>query len=476
MTPPPPYRGDSSVAVALMQAEARYRFLAEGPVPVWDWDLVQGPAWWNDALLELVGLSREQFDPLSAHLYFHPDDMPAMDAAKERHFSGAAEVFEVEHRMRHADGHYITVLTRAKATFDPDGRPTRMVGTVLDLTSMRDAAAREDRHRFDLDSVGVGVWELDTRSGRLECSPRLHELAGHDRSTPLDAAFVLDRLHPDDRAVVKRGFARLAEGVDAARPVECQVRFWRDAVGWCRLTARAISDRRDDGSVWMHGVVQDVTALHRGDGEHRRLERDLRDALHHALALATSHAESASPRHGRAGDQDLCDELVGRLRELQDRLGMIGAPADVGAPVIDSMLDNLAAEFEFEHGISIRAWPGPAWLSGALQPFEREVLFFVLRETLHDIGRRAQACRVTVGFEGDAAIGVAVLTIADDDVGVTADAPTDTDGYGLPRMRERVSAVGGHLQIRLKRGRGRRVRVRVPVATSALGTSPPGAP
>src|SRR5690606_31382328 len=57
-------------------------------------------------------------------------------------------VHQIEFRVRHRDGHYLSVLSRGKVVSrDRDGRPQRVVGTQSDITPLKQAeVALREKH------------------------------------------------------------------------------------------------------------------------------------------------------------------------------------------------------------------------------------------------------------------------------------------------------------------------------------------
>lgn len=77
--------------------------------------------------------------PLEAWEQFvHPDDLGALLAHYAAHFRGETPHTSVEHRMRCQDGTYKWVLARGRLVERaPDGRPLRIVGTIMDLSARK---------------------------------------------------------------------------------------------------------------------------------------------------------------------------------------------------------------------------------------------------------------------------------------------------------------------------------------------------
>ena len=67
----------------------------------------------------------------------HPDDMSRVQSAIREHVAAKTPIFESVHRMRHRDGEWRWVISRAKAQLDAHGRLLRLVGVELDITERK---------------------------------------------------------------------------------------------------------------------------------------------------------------------------------------------------------------------------------------------------------------------------------------------------------------------------------------------------
>ncbi|MBX3611156.1 MAG: PAS domain-containing protein [Hydrogenophaga sp.] len=114
---------------------------------VWDWNIATGEEYLSDGLIAMYGFTRDELKGSMRDLdsRTHPDDVPAMMAARVAHFEGRTRAYRNEHRVRSRDGRWIWVLTRgAIIERDAHGQPTRMVGTHTDVT---EAKAAEEQQR-----------------------------------------------------------------------------------------------------------------------------------------------------------------------------------------------------------------------------------------------------------------------------------------------------------------------------------------
>jgi two-component system sensor histidine kinase DesK len=199
-------------------------------------------------------------------------------------------------------------------------------------------------------------------------------------------------------------------------------------------------------------LTQDEVRRLAGLAERERIARDLHDLLGHTLSVVALKSELAGKLIGRDPDaarSQIRDvETVAREALAQVREAVAGIrAADLQAELASARLALLAADVRLDQ---------------RLQPVEiaadaAQVLALALREAVTNILRHAQARRVEVELASEN--GELRLSIADDGRGGVEHA-----GHGLTGMRERLSAVGGSLEIESERGSGTRLVLRVPRA------------
>jgi PAS domain S-box-containing protein len=118
---------------ALRQSEAEFRTLAEAvPHHVWTARPNGSLNWFNPRVYEYAGSGPGELDGEKWGGIVHPDDGPAVVAAWTRAV-GSGEPYEIEFRLRRADGAYRWFLARAVPARDPQGKIIRWVGTNTDV-------------------------------------------------------------------------------------------------------------------------------------------------------------------------------------------------------------------------------------------------------------------------------------------------------------------------------------------------------
>ncbi|MFE5083081.1 SpoIIE family protein phosphatase [Streptomyces mirabilis] len=127
--------------------------LEEVRVGSWDWNIETGELVWDEAALELYGTRPAEFTGRIENWMriVHPDDLaPTLGAAQKA--LRDRTVFEAEYRVRRLDGTYGWTQARARATYNAQGEPVRMIGVGWESNesrSARDALSRALRHMSD---------------------------------------------------------------------------------------------------------------------------------------------------------------------------------------------------------------------------------------------------------------------------------------------------------------------------------------
>ncbi len=112
----------------------------------------------------------------------HPDDMARVQAKMREHLEGKTEFFESVHRMKHQNGEWRWMTSRAKARQDEKGRLIRLLGVEVDITERKlyeEALFREkESAQITLRSIGDGVITTDAKCHVEYVNPVAEELTG----------------------------------------------------------------------------------------------------------------------------------------------------------------------------------------------------------------------------------------------------------------------------------------------------------
>ncbi len=124
-------------------AEERQRWLAmdANTDGLFDWDQLEGSCYLSPRWKQILGYSD---DDIPSHreewlTRIHPADLALVEAELQACSRGDKAQCSVEYRMRHRDGHWLWIRTRAKAVRDPAEPSLHMVGVNTDITSVKES-------------------------------------------------------------------------------------------------------------------------------------------------------------------------------------------------------------------------------------------------------------------------------------------------------------------------------------------------
>ncbi|MBS7691082.1 PAS domain S-box protein [Pseudomonas lalucatii] len=124
---------------ALRESEARFRTIFEQACGAMAYIALDG-TWLkvNQRLCALLGYAGEELCGQRFQLLGHADELPHNLALLERLKSGEIDMYEIEKRMRHRDGHFIWIRARTSLQRDPDsGEAEHLITFLEDITAQR---------------------------------------------------------------------------------------------------------------------------------------------------------------------------------------------------------------------------------------------------------------------------------------------------------------------------------------------------
>jgi PAS domain S-box-containing protein len=166
---------------ALRESEARFRTLANAaPVLIWIAGADRLCTWFNQQWLDFTGRALAQELGCGWAESVHPEDRERCLAVYTGHFD-RREPFDLEYRLRRADGAYRWVLDRGVPRFGVGGEFLGYIGSCTDITGRKQAetdleAARAEavteRNRLEavMQALPVGMALVDERGGRIRAN------------------------------------------------------------------------------------------------------------------------------------------------------------------------------------------------------------------------------------------------------------------------------------------------------------------
>lgn len=198
--------------------------------------------------------------------------------------------------------------------------------------------------------------------------------------------------------------------------------------------------------------------------ERMRMARDLHDVIGHTMSVISLHSNVAAEAIGR--DDSAAARAVEQIRraasetmkELRATVRLLRAPhedddarstAGLGAV---ARLAEAARETGLDVELDVHVAPGD--LSSTIDA----AAYRIIQESLTNVLRHSGASAVRIG----AAVDNGVLALEVTDNGMQKIGPVPGKGHGLIGMRERTTALGGHLRVTGPSPEGFSVHARLP--------------
>jgi PAS domain S-box-containing protein len=375
----------------------------------------------------------------------------------------AGEASEDELRLRRADGEYRWFLVRTAPLRDEQGKVVKWYGVSIDIEDRKQA---ESRSRALLDAIPQQIW-TGPPDGTLDyCNERWRSYMGHGIEE-LQGDGWQSMLHPDDRERVLRAWHK---SVAKGTPYEQEERH-RGVDGTYRwFLSRGLPFRDAEGRIvrW-YGTNTDIEdrkqaeeelrrlsgqLLRLQDEERRRIARDLHDSTGQdlvALATTLSQLHASIPSSSRklrklaSQCQALADQCIRDVRTLSYLLH----PPMLDEAGLEDAIRHYAGGFTDRTGIEVELEISPRL--GRMKPHVELALFRVVQESLTNIQRHSGSPQAKIRIERDP--GKITLEISDKGSGISG-SPRRRNGkmsfglgVGIPSMHERVTLIGGQLDI-----------------------------
>jgi PAS domain S-box-containing protein len=237
----------------------------------------------NRQVLEYFGKTMEELKNWDTVGAIHPEDLPRTVDAYWRAIE-TGEPLDLEHRCRGADGVYRWFHARGRPQRDAEGRIVRWYNLVTDIDDRRKAEEELRRSKVYLTEAQrlslTGSFGCKLSTGEMIWSDETFRIYGYDRSTQPAVERVLQRVHPEERALVQEHVdLAYRDGKDC--DVECRLLLPDDSVKHVRIVAHA--SKNESGNMEFVGAVMDVTAQRKARAELEKAFEEikrLKDRLH----------------------------------------------------------------------------------------------------------------------------------------------------------------------------------------------------
>jgi diguanylate cyclase (GGDEF)-like protein/PAS domain S-box-containing protein len=167
---------------ALSKSRARLTLAIEASeLGLWDWDL-QSDEVHHSRLKEIFGLEPHEVQVMLRDLKprLHPDDLPVLRRALVEHMKGRSDDYQIEYRIKHAQGHWVWIEDRGRAVErDAEGRVLRMLGTRRDISARKVQEQQQQLAATVFEAASEGIVILDPDYRLLSVNQAFSDVTGY---------------------------------------------------------------------------------------------------------------------------------------------------------------------------------------------------------------------------------------------------------------------------------------------------------
>jgi two-component system cell cycle sensor histidine kinase/response regulator CckA len=239
---------------------------------VYDHDVLTRQIQWAGDTIKCIGWSQAELGSETQGWTerVHPDDLARVRSQFDT--LSIEPLFTSEYRFRHKAGHYVWVFDRGVMSRDAQGRITRVIGIMWDISDRKHAeeVLRENEERFRqlAENIQEVFWMTDlAKNQMIYISPGYEKIWGRPCAELYHAPQLwLEAIHPGDRERIKNAILNK----QTAGTYDEQYRIQRPDGNLRWVRDRAFPVRDAQGQVYrIVGIAEDIT-------HHRDLEEQFR--------------------------------------------------------------------------------------------------------------------------------------------------------------------------------------------------------
>jgi len=462
----------------------------------WTWNAATNEVDWDERFRALYGLGPDQ--PARADAWMplvHEDDRPKMFASQQEILTSTTkDTWENTFRIIRADGAMVWIQSRGRAERDANGQVTRLTGLDLDFSQHYQAeealrARREAEHdralRTLLETATQGIVSVDAHGVIVTANRAFEDMFGLPEGTSIGQP-----IEPLIPGAFGGGHERRGElylvGARTDRstfPIEVSVNSVLTASGPTAFafvtdiserqrTAAALEARTaelEHRTTQLRRMASDLTLAEQHARE--QMARTLHDGLQQLLVIAAMNVEHHLKGQDESGEAASAPLLEAKKHLDQAIVAARSLNFELFPPVLQrsglpAALEWLAGWMRDKYRIDVTVSADPR--ADSQRKDVRALLFESVRELIFNAVKHAGADRVSLALSLDENDRLCI-TVDDEGIGFDParldDRSSDKQaGGGLFSIRERLTLLGGCMDIESAPARGTRIRLLAPRA------------
>ncbi len=238
---------------------------------VWRWNLARGHVHWSAPMHRLLGLepTGDAMPYRNLAKALHPDD--DLRAELDRHLREGISAFDQCFRLRHAEGHWISVRLRGHITRSPTDAEPYLTGMAVlaDEDAVPGSSDANARLRDAVETISEAFVLWDNQNRLVMCNSKYQQFHGLADDMVRPGSPYDEVIAAASEPIVSKRIAVAGKDVDDSRTYEAQIEDGR----WLHINERRT---RDGGYV---SVGTDITVLKESQQRLGESEQQLRASV-----------------------------------------------------------------------------------------------------------------------------------------------------------------------------------------------------
>jgi PAS domain S-box-containing protein len=449
---------------------------------IWDWNILTNEYFLGEGFEELFGypFANERNETFNWAEFLHPDDKEAVEKGIREALTSSAHSWEHSYRFVRADGSLANVFGRATIIRDQDGKATRMIGVIHDISRQKELEEKlekqitssgkilleyKENFRLMFNSSSDVLYEIDLTTDEILLSDGYQKEFGYPVTPHMKTADVWGKyLHPEDKEAVLKDYKRMLASRETGW--KFNYRFLRSDGSVANIVSSRVILRDTKGIAYrMIGSMQDVskqTILEEKLAQEIKLkEKQIADAMQEAketersdlgkelhdnvnqllgvsrlyLAMAKQGGPDSEKHIGRSAEYTL--NAIEEIRKLTKGL----AKDEIRDFGLCDSIDNLISDMRQVNKVKISCSLDHSIENLMNDKFKLNV-FRIVQEHMNNILKHAHAKTITLSLTPKSKS--ITLVIADNGVGF--DTSAKRKGIGIDNIKSRAAAYNGNAE------------------------------
>lgn len=476
-----------SAEAAIQKSNDRFEMIAVATNDViWDWDLLTDDIWWNNNFYTLFGYNRLQ---RSAGIRswidgIHPDDRKRVTEGRQMVINSGSDFWHDEYRFVKADNSILFVYDRGFVLHNEAGTAHRMIGSMLDITELKNAEEDITKEKNLSDSIInslPGIFYLYNKEGHFLRWNRNFEKVTQYTPAEISSMHPLDFFDEDEKQLLLEKIGNVfisgEDHVQANFVIKTKEKipyyFTGKAIEYegqpClmgvgidfseRVTAQEAIEQSAEKLKQLTAHLQEIREL-----ERKRIGREIHDELGQqltAIKMDVSWIDKKMPVEFPALKEKLkniIDLLNGSNQSIRRILSEL-RPTILDDYGLVEALDWLSNQFTETTGVPVH------FTTSDRKPDLPEqvvtCVFRIYQEALTNITRYAAAGKVSTNL---VVTGEDLrFSVEDDGSGFDVEIPGTKRSFGILGMKERVHSLKGQFTLTSESRKGTTINIIIPL-------------